>query len=962
MITDYQAKYFAYELSRQGGAGVERVGRALFDACVDLNPHQIEASLFSLRSPISKGVLLADEVGLGKTIEAGLTICQYWAEKKRRILVICPASLRKQWALELLEKFNLPVIVLDAKTSRDIVKKGHDNPFDTKQIVIVSMHYAGRMTESIKLLPWDLVVIDEAHKLRNAYRPSNKIGQRIRWATDGIKKILLTATPLQNSLTELYGISTLIDENIFGDLPSFRSQYMNAGADLNDLRPRLQSFCWRTLRRQVLEYVRFTERRLITLPFTPSEQEHDLYLSVSEFLKSEDKYSLPQGQKHLLILLVRKVLASSPQAVAGTLEMIRDRLTRLKQEYQKKQTDLEQLIIDDYVDDDLLDKLLEDQEDLETETANLPDDSNKQERKLDILKLDTEIADLNGFIRTARGFKTDSKSTALITALNTGFSQMQTMGAAQKAVIFTESRRTQAWLKEFLEANGYQDQVLTFNGSNKDEASGRIYEQWLQKNKDSGRASGSKPVDLRTAIIEHFKDHASILIATEAGAEGLNLQFASLVINYDLPWNPQRIEQRIGRCHRYGQKHDVVVINFLNERNEADRRVYEILSNKFHLFTGVFGASDDVLGSLESGVDFERKVLEIYQHCRTHEEIDQAFKRLQKALDTVIKTRMKETRQKLLEHFDEDVHERLKINHTDAIDTLDRIGKLFWNLTQHILNDRAVFNEPKHTFILKKPPIKDSRPGLYRMISKDEENLGNEFLYRMSHPLGEYVLEQGREKPCPTAEVVFDISNHPTRISLIEQLKGNHGWLRLDLLTVSSLDTEEYLLFTGIDAAGTNLDQETCEKLMLCQSSLAATVTGLSDVDARLEADAHRYVDATLTKNMEENNKHFAEARDQLDKWAEDMVKSVEQELDKVKKQILEKQRLSRHSTTLKEQRDLQEEIAKLDKKKRRMREKIFATEDQIAEKRDKLIEALSQRLKQKTKVSALFTIHWKVI
>ena len=176
MITDFHVKYFAYELSRIGGAGVDRVGRALFDACVDLNPHQIEASLFSLRSPLSKGVLLADEVGLGKTIEAGLTICQYWAEKKRRILIICPASLRKQWALEMQEKFNLPVQVLDAKTAKDLVKKGHDNPFDTKQIVIVSMHYAGQNASSIKLLPWDLVVIDEAHKLRNAYRQGNKLG------------------------------------------------------------------------------------------------------------------------------------------------------------------------------------------------------------------------------------------------------------------------------------------------------------------------------------------------------------------------------------------------------------------------------------------------------------------------------------------------------------------------------------------------------------------------------------------------------------------------------------------------------------------------------------------------------------------------------------------------------------------------------------------------------------------
>src|SRR5512135_3009284 len=124
-----------------------------------------------------------------------------------------------------------------------------------------------------------------------------------------------------------------------------------------------------------------------------------------------------------------------------------------------------------------------------------------------------------------------------------------------------------------------------------------------------------------------------IMIATEAAAEGINLQFCSLVVNYDLPWNPQRIEQRIGRCHRYGQKHDVVVINFLNAKNEADQRVHELLEEKFNLFTGLFGASDEVLGSIESGVDFERRILDIYQQCRTPTEIDAAFQTLRKELD-----------------------------------------------------------------------------------------------------------------------------------------------------------------------------------------------------------------------------------------------------------------------------------------------------------------------------------------
>lgn len=150
MITNYHAKYYAHELGRVGGTGVDRIGRALFDACVDLNPHQIEAALFALRSPLSKGVLLADEVGLGKTIEAGLVLCQYWAERKRNILVICPASLRKQWALELSEKFNLPTLVLDAKTFNDQQKNGTPQPFKGQYIIICSMHYASGKAEDIR--------------------------------------------------------------------------------------------------------------------------------------------------------------------------------------------------------------------------------------------------------------------------------------------------------------------------------------------------------------------------------------------------------------------------------------------------------------------------------------------------------------------------------------------------------------------------------------------------------------------------------------------------------------------------------------------------------------------------------------------------------------------------------------------------------------------------------------------
>ena len=252
-LTAWQAKYIARALSLQhAGGGIDRLSQALFNASVDLNPHQIDAALFALQSPLSGGALLADEVGLGKTIEAGIVLCQLWAERKRQLLVICPASLRQQWAQELEEKFHLPAQVLDAKTWTLLSRQGR-NPFKASGIVIMSYAYAMRMKEDLRHVPWDLVVMDEAHKLRNAYRESNKIGQALLWALEGRRKLLLTATPLQNSVMELYGISTFIDPQLFGDTTSFRSLYAGTGPDISGLRQRLAEFSQRTLRRQVGE-------------------------------------------------------------------------------------------------------------------------------------------------------------------------------------------------------------------------------------------------------------------------------------------------------------------------------------------------------------------------------------------------------------------------------------------------------------------------------------------------------------------------------------------------------------------------------------------------------------------------------------------------------------------------------------------------------------------------------------
>ena len=647
-ITDYHAKYYAYELTRKRrGSDIDRISSSLFDAAVDLNPHQIDAALFALQNPLSKGVILADEVGLGKTIEAALVLCQYWAERRRRLIVICPAALRKQWANELAEKFHLPTQVLDARTYKRLRKEGTYNPFEQDVISVMSFNFAANMQEKLRGTPWDLVVIDEAHKLRNAHRESHKTGQALKTALRGSRKLLLTATPLQNSLMELYGLSTVIDEELFGDAVSFRSQYMRDGTDIEGLKYRLREFSKRTLRRQVLEYVKYTERKPMTIPFTPGEDEQRLYDLVSGYLQRDDSYGVPKRQRHLVALVIRKLLASSTAAVINTLGSLIARLKDLEQKEQDDENWLEHLIEDEDIDDDAFDEVIEEP------------DSGKE--PIDLVKLKGEITELEQYLDLARRINSDEKSKALNKALTIGFQRMTEMGAPRKAVIFTESRRTQDYLQRYLEQNGHGGKVVSFSGSNNSAETTGIYKRWLAKNAGSDKITGSPAVDRRSALIDHFRDHAEILIATEAAAEGVNLQFCNLVINYDLPWNPQRVEQRIGRCHRYGQKFDVVVINFLNQRNEADQRVLELLSEKFHLFDGLFGASDELIGRIESGVDFEKRIAAIYDTCRTPEAIQTAFAKLQKELEDSINERMKETEAKLLENFDEQIHELLRI-------------------------------------------------------------------------------------------------------------------------------------------------------------------------------------------------------------------------------------------------------------------------------------------------------------
>ena len=953
LLTEEQQKYIAWLLtSRRSGDDDMRVAGVLSEARVDLNPHQVEAALFALKSPFSKGVVLADEVGLGKTIEAGIVISQYWAEQKRRILIIVPATLRRQWSTEMEEKFFLKSEILERGSliSPDIILRKH-------HLFICSYQYAAKYADQLSQTNWDLVVIDEAHKLRNVYKNSSAAARRISEAFRHNKKLLLTATPLQNNIQELYGLVSVIDDKYFGDLKSFNTQYgyhaLEDNHSFHDLKFRLSTLIHRNLRKQVTEYVKYTSRIPMAQEYMPSEKELELYDKMSAYLLRDDAYGLPAGQRTLLLLLIRKLMASSSFAVCDTVQAIINRLKRLVGEEETEDAEV----------DESLQELFGDSFGEETEEWDEEEDDNLKE--IEKIRLTSEqqaavyheIADLQEIYDLANSIKDNNKGECLLKVLEVGFQKMAELGANRKALIFTESRRTQEYLFELLEANGYKGQIVLFNGSNNDERSKQIYRNWLVVNERTGRISESKSANRRQAIVDYFRNKASIMIATEAASEGINLQFCSFIANFDLPWNPQRVEQRIGRCHRYGQRNDVVVCNFINVKNAADIRVYQLLYEKFHLFDGIFGASDDVLGSIESGVDFEKRLLEIYQTCRTPEEINAAFDQVQTEMDAQIQQTMSETRQALLENLDEDVVNLLRIRRENNDKNISRIHRWLYALTVSYAPDCIEATDSDNLiFTLKQNPFPQQHiaTGTYQISNTD----GQYENYRLSHPLAKTIIEAAKNKELPHRELHFDYNRHPYKNSIIEQMDCRKGYLAAHLVSYhSDGQDEDHIVLTAISQDGQELSSELAQRLMGIVATAGNTIHDVPQTEMSRFYDVRK--DALTTQISERNDKMLKDEIAHVEAWADDKELTIEREIKQLKAKKKEKQRMLTKVDSLNEKLDLEKELKQVTNELKRKRAEQDDLDEEIEQQRDEMIARLRQYLNQQISDKELFFIHF---
>ena len=807
-MNDYQTKYFAHELQRSyANDHVGKLAGLLFDAQVEPKPHQIDAALFALQTPYLKGVILADEVGLGKTIEAGIIISQYWAERKRRILIITPSSLRQQWSQELVEKFYIPSTLIDTKIVKNYKKTHDDNLLRANGVFICSYEFANSNSHLLTA-GWDLVVADEAHKLRNYWTGRAKVADSVAKIFETSNKIiLLTATPLQNKLEELYGLVSVFDPKYFYSIDAFKERYIKNRDDnmYDDLSARVAQISKRTLRRDAAKYIKYTLREPITATFESAPEEQRLYDLVNEYLQRETLFAFSASQRHLSALILRKRLGSSTYAVASTLENIASRLSD-EIDSGKRRDNRGSLFADNDMTSDEI-------EELEGNSLNTISDINSASFNL----MREEVKELRQYASLARSITINQKAIKLNDALDMGFQRLAEIGAPQKAIIFTDSTKTQEYIARSLKDSGRGDGLVLFNGTNDSPESNAIYRQWLTDNEGSDLVTNIQSADKRKALVEYFREEGTIMIATEAAAEGINLQFCSMIVNYDLPWNPQRVEQRIGRCHRYGQKYNVIVVNFSNKGNIAEQRILELLTHKFHLFESVFGASDQVLGTIEDGLDFEKQIADILGRCKTATEIDRAFKELEAKYASEISEELKSAKAKVFDNLDPNVQDRLKQYDRQSGDVLNKFERLLIKVTRHTLRNNATFAQDGKNFILNQSPAHGTPTGRYYFKSKPIEHAHQ---YRYAGPLAQHVVMTAQNLDTPIKHLSFSVSASDRPGTAMKNLVGQSGSLQVKKITFGMKAkhddvSESYMLSSAITDDGIHLDGEYVSEILV---------------------------------------------------------------------------------------------------------------------------------------------------
>jgi hypothetical protein len=860
---------------------LERYAASQRQARIDPNPHQIDAVIFALRRLRKGGCILADEVGLGKTIEAGLVIAQSRAEGAQRILLIVPKSLIGQWQNELANLFAIQA----QDDQRNFVAPG---------VYLVGREFAGSERGAGALgaaPPFDLIVIDEAHEIFAAlhkrysrdgfYEETSDealMAHRVRSFLRSSPVLLLTATPMQNSLVELWGLVQYVEPTgtLLGDIATFRKVFcaeddktLVPGQE-HELQRRLAVVLQRTLRRQAQEFLDrpFTQRRCRLYEYAMSDDERSLYDDVTEYLLQPSLYAFSGRQRRLLLIGFHRRMASSIPALAASLENVAARLRRLRGTFSPGET-----VVDMYRD-------LEDEDEIEEvsdEPASIVDDS----------VFAAELARVEGFIVRARSLPDDAKARSFQEAIRVVLDLGRAGHGSGKAVVFTESITTQEYLRTLLLAMGLQDEDITlFRGVNDGERAHQAHARW-QKEEGSRFPPGSRPsreVAIRLALVHEFRTRSKVLICTEAGAKGLNLQFCETVINYDLPWNPQRIEQRIGRCHRYSQQRDVTVVNFLARDNEAHRLTFEILSQKLDLFGKVLDASDTVLHEPRTdapeivvsalSVEFESDLRNIYSRSRTLDEVTREIAALRDKIAERRDAYEKEydrTSQIIESRFDENVRRVFKSLREELPHGLADLDRDLANLVDSYLATRGVAygrSEKAGQVLFDLAPdafLADIGVGR-RFATGDPRFLTDAEALNLVHPLVRAAIADARNWPGGSVELLLA----PDGSSELAALAGSVGLIRVVLVDYTGFEPVQRLVAAAV-INGSPIDPSLADKVARLRAVDGRVPKVAIDQESLNDAvDEAVFVDQRDVEKSEQ--KHFEQAVGQLERFVQDKV------------------------------------------------------------------------------------------
>jgi adenine-specific DNA-methyltransferase len=863
---------------------LERYAASQRHARIDPNPHQIDAVIFALRRLREGGCILADEVGLGKTIEAGLVIAQTRAEGAQRILLIVPKSLIGQWQNELANLFGIQA----TDEQRNFVAPG---------VYLIGREFGGSERGAAALgaaPPFDLVVIDEAHEIFAALHKrygrdgvydetsdAALMAHRVRGFLRSSPVLLLTATPMQNSLVELWGLVQYVEPTgtLLGDITTFRKVFcaeddrtLVPGQE-HELQRRLAVVLQRTLRRQAQEFLDrpFTQRRCRLYEYSMSDDERSLYDDVTEYLLQPSLYAFSGRQRRLLLIGFHRRMASSIPALAASLENVAKRLRRLQGDLRPDDTAID---------------VFRDLEDEEEEEIDEP--SEESTAPVDRASVAAELARVQDFIARARSLPHDAKARSFQEAIRVVLDLGGDGHGSGKAVVFTESITTQEYLRTLLLAIGLRDDDITlFRGANDHERAQQAYVRW-QKEEGARFPPGSKPsreVAVRLALVHEFRTRSKVLICTEAGAKGLNLQFCETVINYDLPWNPQRIEQRIGRCHRYSQQRDVTVVNFIARDNEAHRLTFEILSQKLDLFGKVLDASDTVLHEPRTdapeivvsalSIEFESDLRNIYSRSRTLDEVTREIAALRDKISERRDAYEKEydrTSQIIESRFDENVRKVFKSLREDLPHGLADLDRDLANLVDgylaaHLVPYKRSESAGRVVFDVAPDATLPAEVGEGRRFATgDARALTDAEALNLVHPLVRSAIDDARRWPGGRVELLVP----PDALSDLAALAGSVGIIRVVLVDYAGFEPVQRLV------AGVVIDGIPIEP------SLAARIVRLQAVEgaaSQLRADSHSLGDAVDEavfidqRDVEKGEqKHFEQAIGQLERFVQDKV------------------------------------------------------------------------------------------